>query len=363
MRLDPEDLEALPSPCVLVDLDRVEANLATMAAATAGHGVALRPHIKTHKIPELALAQTRAGAVGITCATVREVDVMLGTGITAITLAYPVVSDAVARRVAGWREQASIRVHLDSVESARVLGRRSAAEPLEVLVEVDTGHHRLGAPPGEPARNLARAIDDTPGVRVVGLASHAGHAYRCRTAEEIEAVAAAEAEALLESAALLQHDGIEASVLSVGSTPSTLPGLGSGITETRPGTYALNDATMVRLGAATLETCAMHVVATVISRPSATRLVLDAGTKILTSDGVGQPDWIRVPDHPGLHPEFLSEEHGVFRLDPGATSPAIGERALVLPSHACPVMNLVDSVHVLADGRLAGQLQVAARGR
>jgi D-serine deaminase-like pyridoxal phosphate-dependent protein len=359
--LTAESLE-VETPAVLIDLEQVERNIQEMSAAAGAHGVRLRPHIKSHKIPQLMRMQLEGGAIGATCATLREVETMIDAGCPSVTLAYPLLTaDKVARLVA-LRERAEIRVTIDSVESATLLGRAAGTEPLDVLLEVDTGHGRLGRSPGAPSVELGLEIAAVLGVRLMGVSSHAGHAYAATSQAELVQIAAAEAEDLLRTSEDLLRQGVGVEEISVGSTPSARAGFGLGITESRPGTYLMNDANMVRLGVATHETCAAFVLATVISRPTPSRVVIDAGTKMLSSDGVGRDDWVHVLHRPDLHPTFLSEEHGVFHAEDPAAAPAIGERVLVVPNHVCTMMNLADEVHLLRDGGGVDTVPVLARG-
>ncbi|WP_067474695.1 alanine racemase [Actinomadura hibisca] len=347
----------IETPALIIDLDAVEANIAEMAEVAAAHGVALRPHIKTHKMPELARLQLKAGATGVTCAKPGEAEVMADAGCADILLAYPILGEAKVARLRALRERARVRVSLDSVEVAR--GLADPARPVEVLVEVDTGLGRLGRPPGAPTVELVERIAGVPGVEVVGLLTHAGHSYKAATPAERDAVAEREGAELVETAALLGRE-LE---ISVGSTPTArrvaaVPG----VTEIRPGTYVFNDATMIRLGVATEATAAARVLTTVVARPAPDRFVVDAGSKALTSDGVGTPGWIRVAGRPELAMRFLSEEHGVGGCEPGA-GPAIGERLELIPHHVCPVSNLFDVAHGVRGGALDHEIAVAARGK
>lgn len=173
-------LAELETPALLVDLDALEANLAEMAAVAARAGVRLRPHTKTHKSPEIAHMQVAAGAAGITCAKLGEAEVMADAGLDDLLIAYPLVGDDKLRRLAALLERARVRVTLDSVEVAEGLGRlgRELGRDVEVLVEVDTGLHRLGRPPGPPTADLVGRVARVPGVQLAGLLTHAGHAYR-----------------------------------------------------------------------------------------------------------------------------------------------------------------------------------------
>lgn len=350
------------TPAVVIDLDQVVRNVEEMAGAAAAHGVRLRPHIKSHKIPLLMHLQLDGGAIGATCATLREVETMIDAGCPSITLAYPPLSADKVDRLVTLRERAEIRVTLDSVESATLLGNAAGSEPFDVLLEVDTGQGRLGRAPGAPSVELGLEIAAVPGVRLIGVSSHAGHAYAATSPGDLVRIASAEADDLMRTSEELRRRGVAVEEISVGSTPSARAGFGLGITESRPGTYLMNDANMVRLGVATHETCAAFVLATVISRPTPSRVVIDAGTKMLSSDGVGRDDWVHVLHRPDLHPAFLSEEHGVFHTDDPSTAPAIGERVLVVPHHVCTMMNLSDEVHLVRDDALVNTVPVLARG-
>ncbi|KQV74738.1 hypothetical protein ASC61_06805 [Aeromicrobium sp. Root344] len=360
--LTAESLTDVETPAVVIDLAQVERNVDEMSAAAGAHGVRLRPHIKSHKIPELMRLQLAGGAIGATCATLREVEVMIDAGCPSVTLAFPLLSADKVARLAALRERAEIRVTLDSVEAATQLGRAAGSQPFDVLLEVDTGQGRLGRPPGAPSVELGLQIAAVPGVRLVGVSSHAGHAYAARSTDDLARIAAEEAGDLVRTAEELRRHGLDVPEISVGSTPSARAGFGLGMTESRPGTYLMNDANMVRLGVATHETCAAFVLATVISRPAQDRVVIDAGSKMLSSDGFGRDDWVHVLHRPDLHPAFLSEEHGVFHADDPATAPAIGDRVLVVPHHVCTMMNLADEVHLVRAEGLVETVPVPARG-
>jgi D-serine deaminase-like pyridoxal phosphate-dependent protein len=359
-------LPELETPALLVDLDALEANLAEMAAVAGLAGVRLRPHTKTHKCPEIAHLQVKAGATGITCAKLGEAEVMADAGLDDLLIAYPLVGEQKLRRLGALAKRARVRVSLDSVEVAEGLGRvgRQLGRDLEVMVEVDTGLHRLGRPPGPATAELVGRVARVPGVEVVGLLTHAGHAYRAQAPDELRQLAKREALDLVETAALCERDGIVLRELSVGSTPTARTGaFVDGVTEIRPGTYALNDATMMRLGVATEATVAARVLVTVVARPTDERFVVDAGSKCLTTDNMGTvPDWLLVAGRPQLHMDFLSEEHGVGHRS-GDDDPRIGERLQVIPSHACATVNLFDVAYGTRAGRVERELHITGRGK
>lgn len=360
-------LAELETPALLIDLDVLEANLAEMASVASRAGVALRPHTKTHKSPEIARMQLAAGAAGITCAKLGEAEVMAGAGLDDLLIAYPLVGEQKLRRLHGLLDRARVLVSLDSVEVAEGVGRVGLARgrDVAVLVEVDTGLHRLGRPPGPPTAELAGRVARVPGVELAGLLTHAGHAYRAATPEELRRVAEREVLDLVETAELCRRRGVEVRAVSVGSTPTARVGaFVDGVTELRPGTYALNDATMVRLGHATEATVAVRVLATVVARPTAERFVVDAGSKCLTTDQMGSaPGWMLVAGRPDLQMDFLSEEHGVGHRDQPGADPRIGDRLQLLPGHACTCVNLFDLAYGIRGGRVERELPIAGRGK
>ncbi|MHB1088795.1 MAG: alanine racemase [Acidimicrobiales bacterium] len=357
----------LDTPALVIDLDRVESNISSMAALARTAGVRLRPHTKTHKMPDIARLQLDAGASGITCAKLGEAEVMVDAGFDDILIAFPIYGASKLARLQALRNEARIQVALDSLEVARGLGALGVAsgEPVEVLVEVDTGLHRMGLAPGAATVDLVTRLVEVEGIEVVGLLTHAGHAYGVQGSDQRAQLVQREMDDLLSTQRSLDALGINVREISVGSTPTVGEELRrGGVTEVRPGTYVFNDTTMIRHGVATQSTCAAHVLATVVSRPSPDRFVVDAGTKCLTSDGTGQPGWVQFAGRDDLAMEFMNEEHGVGYFDPAmGHSLSIGDKVLMIPSHVCPVINLFDHAIATRGERVVGQLDVAGRGR
>jgi D-serine deaminase-like pyridoxal phosphate-dependent protein len=358
----------LDTPALLFHLGVMERNLAEMAEVARSAGVKLRPHTKTHKCPEIARMQVDAGASGITVAKLGEAEVMADEGLADILLAYPIWGEEKLCRLRALMERASVRVSLDSVEVAEGIGRvgRDRRRDVPVLVEVDTGLHRLGRPSGEPTAQLVAEVARVPGVEVIGLLTHAGHAYSSRNAEELRATAEREGAALVETAELCAKEGVEVREISVGSTPTAktvarVPG----VTEIRPGTYVFNDVQQMRLGVATEDTCAARVLATVVSHPSEERFAIDAGTKCFTSDGGDGPPFPGrgvVAGRSGLRLDFMNEEHGVgHRTD--ADDVHIGDRLEVIPLHVCSCVNMFDVAYGVRDGVVERELAIAGRGK
>jgi D-serine deaminase-like pyridoxal phosphate-dependent protein len=357
----------LDTPALVIDLDRVETNIKEMAQRSKETGVRLRPHTKTHKIPEIARLQVDAGAAGITVAKVGEAEVMVAAGFDDVLIAYPIYGAAKLARLQALREKARILVSLDSLEVAEGLGRlgRTSGEPIEIYVEVDTGQHRMGRAPGEPTVDLIKQLAEVDGITIVGLLTHAGHTYSAATLSDREVVVDKEISDLVMTKEMSAEAGIHFNEISVGSTPSARSELRhQGVTEVRPGTYVFNDTTMISLGVATVDTCAARILATVVARPTEERFVIDAGTKCFTSDGVGRPGWIQVVGRDDLTMNFTTEEHGVGAIDLSHGGRlAIGDTLELIPSHICPVINLFDSVYTSRDGVVVGEVRVAGRGK
>jgi D-serine deaminase-like pyridoxal phosphate-dependent protein len=358
----------LDTPSLLFDLDVVERNVREMAGVAAEAGVGLRPHTKTHKSPELAAMQRDAGSPGITVAKLGEAEVMVDAGLDDVLIAYPIWGELKLDRLRALLERASVRVSLDSVEVAEGIGRVGSelGRDVPVLVEVDTGLHRLGRPPGEPTVDLVARVAGIHGVKVVGLLTHAGHAYRSTTADELRVAAEREALDLVETADGCARVGIELREISVGSTPTARTAAGvPGVTEIRPGTYIFNDVQQMRLGVATEDDCAARVLVTVVARPSAERFVVDGGSKAFSSDGGDGPRFPGrgvVVGRPDLRLDFFSEEHGVGHVE-GDEDVAIGDRLEVIPLHVCSCVNLFDAATGVRGGRVDHEIPIAARGR
>jgi len=370
-------LEDVPTPQVVVHRGRLAANIAAMQALAARGGKRLRPHAKTHKSPDIARMQIEAGAVGICCAKLGEAEVFAAAGIGDIRLPYP-VNPANAPRVLALLERARLSIIVDDIEVAEGWSRAmtAARRQLDVLVKVDVGFHRCGIDPGSAAaaRVVAR-VAALPGLRLRGLLSHAGHAYHATSEDELRAIADTEARLMTTLAGEARAAGIDIEELSVGATPTARFSAGlAAITEMRPGNYVYFDRTQVGLGAAATTDCALFVHAMVVSKPAPDRIILDCGSKTLSSDGArgfGTPRGHGVvfgsmADAQGDHTleiERLSEEHATVRVTAGSTRLRPGDRVFVLPNHSCVVSNLVDEVVLVDEAGEIDRLRVAARGR
>jgi D-serine deaminase-like pyridoxal phosphate-dependent protein len=361
----PSGIDELETPAVLVDLDRLQRNIDRMATVAADAGVDLRPHVKTHKTPQIARMQVEAGSRGITVAKVGEAEVMVDAGLTDIFIAYPILGRSKLERLCRLARRADIRVAADSWEV--VSGLSTAATEwgvtLKVRLEIDTGMGRCGLQSPAEAVALAERMAGLPGVELCGIMGFSGQSYAAASTEEVAAIAEDEGAQMHAVARELRAAGFEADEISVGSTPTSVyAGLMGGVSEVRPGTYVFSDRTMVALGTARVEDCALTVLTTVVSRPTPARVILDVGTKGLTSDMSPLPGHGFAPDHPELQLIALTEEHGIAQVPEGYDLP-IGTRIRVVPNHACGTANMFDQMHIIRGEQVIDRWSVAARGK
>jgi D-serine deaminase-like pyridoxal phosphate-dependent protein len=345
----------LDTPAVTVLLDRLEANIVRVQALLAGHGKANRPHIKTHKIPAIAKMQRAAGAVGITCQKLGEVEVFADAGAADdILLTFNIVGERKTDRLMELSTRVKrLAVVADNEVVVRGLsdaGRRHGRD-VPLLIECDTGIGRNGVQTPEAALSLARYAMNMPRIRFEGLMF-----YPTR--------AAATAEYLARALDLFREEGIPVPVVSGGGTPALLDLAQFPMTtEHRAGTYVYNDAMMVAAGIATWDDCALQIRATVVSRPTEDRAIVDAGSKVLAREQYDLKGFGRVVEYPDAVVANLSEEHGMIDLSRSAAKPKIGEAVSIVPNHACVVSNLVDEVYGLRGDTVEVVWPVAARGR
>jgi len=367
-----EGMERLETPSVVVDAARLKANIERMQAIATDGGVALHPHIKTHKSLAIASLQRDAGASGVTASHPGEAAVFIRAGFSPVTLAYPLVrpEPVVSLLMLAGEHGVEVRFIADSMTGLAALerGTETAGRTAGVFIKVDVGLHRCGVDPlAETGIALARKLDASR-LTFCGLLSHAGQAYGAGDVDGIRAVAATERRILLEFKERLRRHGIAVPLISVGSTPSLIANDGfDGIDEIRPGNYVFFDMTAVRLGIVGRDSLSLAVSATIISKNSDFYIV-DAGSKTLSSDlgahstgsgtGFGEA-WSADLDRP-LSVEKLSEEHGMVARN--GSDLAIGAQLLIYPNHACVVVNLAPRLFLL-DGGQASPLAIDATRR
>jgi D-serine deaminase-like pyridoxal phosphate-dependent protein len=362
------DWRSVDTPALLVDLDRLEANIDAMAGHARSGDVALRPHFKTHKSVAIARRQLAAGAVGITVATLDEVEALVDGGVDApILLAFQTVAAPKLDRALRLAARVPLTLAVDGPDGAARLAATARAVGLtvDVWIEIDSGLRRCGVLPAD-APTLARDVASHPELRLSGMFTHAGQSYTARDRPEVAAIAAAEAAAVIDAATATRAIGIPIETVSAGSTPTAgFHDGSSGLTEIRPGTYVFYDSLQVALGSAGVDDCALSVAATVISRPAPDRAVVDAGSKTMGLDkGAHSSDLL--DDYGTLVGvegtlSRLSEEHGILQI-PTDSQVAIGDRIRIIPNHVCTVTNLGRRFYGLRGDRVSEVMTIDAAG-
>lgn len=344
-------VDELETPVPVVDIDGLKANISRLQAYLDEHGIANRPHIKTHKIPAIAQMQMDAGAVGITCQKVSEAEVMADAGFNDIFIPYNIIGESKLARLMSLAERITVSVTADSAFVIRGLSdaAQRAGLTLNVLIECDTGAHRCGVQSPQEAAELARLISVLPNLHLGGLMTYP-------TSEQTDSF-------VRETRNLLAMDHLNLERISGGGTPSMWEvHKYSEITEHRAGIYVYGDRLTLRSGAVTLDTCSLKVHTTVVSRPTADRGILDAGSKTLSSDLHGLDGYGYICEYPEAKIYALSEEHGHVDFSASERKPEIGERLTIIPNHCCTVTSMFDEVVGMRGNEVEVIWQVAARG-
>lgn len=344
-------INQLETPAAVVELDKLEANIARFQRYLDEHGIANRPHIKTHKIPEIAHLQLKAGAVGITCQKIGEAEVMAQAGIQDIFLPYNIIGESKLERLMRLARRVKLSVTADSEFTLRGLSGAAQGEGLELetLVEFDSGLGRCGVQSPQEAADLARIIARAPGLRFGGLMTYPSN----QNTDPF----------VVETKALLQKSGLEVARVSGGSTPGmwqahTHPE----VTEHRAGMYIYGDRYTLKNGAMSQDDCSLKVICTVVSRPTAERGILDGGSKTFSSDLLGLEGYGLILEYPDAVYYGQSEEHGHVDFSRCARKPEIGERVTLIPNHCCVVSNLFNQVVGVRGDKVEVIWPVAARG-
>ncbi len=347
MRID--DLE---TPVAVVDIDKLQSNITRLQTYLDQHRIANRPHIKTHKIPAIAHMQMQAGAVGITVQKLGEAEVMADAGIYHIFFPYNILGDAKLERLMHLTRRVKMAVTADSAVTVTGLASASQREGTElpVLVEFDTGTGRCGVQTPQQAADLARLIARSAGLRFGGLMTYPSNENTDPFVVEVKR--------------LLQSDGLTVDVVSGGGSPAMWSAhVHREVTEHRAGTYVYGDRSMVNTKVLSEDEVSFHVIATVVSRPTDERAILDTGSKTLTSDKArGAEGYGLILEYPDALIHNLSEEHGWVDLSRCAQKPEIGERVTILVNHCCVVNNMFNQIVGVRRGEVEVVWPVAARG-
>jgi D-serine deaminase-like pyridoxal phosphate-dependent protein len=357
MALKHEIARLYGTPCAVVDMDVVERNITRVQWLLNQAGVSNRPHIKTHKSPELARLQQAVGAKGITCQKLGEAEVFADAGFDDILITYNVFGAEKEARMAALlrRTPVALTVAADNTVTIDGLDRagRLADRPVGVVIECDTGRRRAGVETPAEAVQLAVEAAHRPGLMFRGLMF-----YPPEDGWE------ASQRFLDEALAGLRSHGLPVEIVSTGGSPN-IPHAGKlrGQTEHRPGTYIFNDRMQVRAGVATFDDCALTILTTVVSRAGADRGILDAGSKTLTTDSGGLDGHGHILEHPEARIAKFAEEHGFLDLAACNDRPQVGDVVRVIPNHVCVVVNMLDRLVAVRGEEIVGEIAVAARGR
>lgn len=357
----------IPTPALLVDLDAFESNVRTLAEHCRAAGCGFRPHAKTHKCPEIARRQVAAGAVGISAATVTEVEALVGAGIRGVLLTSPIVEPVkIARMVELAAAPGAVMLAVGHERAADLLATAAAARGtvVDVLVDVDIGDRRTGALPGEPARELARRIAKSRHLRIRGVQAYAGHASHTRGFEQRRQVShdsMAKAQATRE---LLLRDGLEATILSGGSTGTYNIDSSISNVELQVGSYVFMDVNYRRIGGRSNDSdyadfqSSLTVLTTVVSSTHGDRVSVDAGTKAFSTDVTERPE---CKGQAGLVYTRAGDEFGAITVESGATLPRLGDRIEFYVPHCDPTVNLYDRIYATRGDRVEAIWAVTAR--
>lgn len=352
--MTPDLPDSIETPAVLIDATIARRNVEAYQAYCAKNGLDLRPHIKTHKLPHFAKMQVAAGAIGITCQKLSEAEAMADSGLEDILITYNILGPVKLARLRRLADRTlRLSVTADNAETIRGLSEAFADRdaPLPVLIECNTGANRCGvATPGE-ACDLARLVADSAGLTFRGLMTYPA------------AGGGAAVEAFMAQAkGLLADAGLDCAIVSSGGSPDMWSaGSVAGVTEYRIGTYIYNDRSLVARGACSYADCALVVVTRVVSTPAPGRAIVDAGSKVLTSDLLGLTGHGHVLGHDDVSVTGLSEEHGTLEWS-GEQKFKVGETVRIVPNHCCVVSNMVDYVWIRGEDGEIAQVAVAARG-
>jgi D-serine deaminase-like pyridoxal phosphate-dependent protein len=355
----------LDTPVMLLDLDRFDANARRLSSAIAAGGKDWRPHSKGHKSPWIARRQMELGAIGVTCAKVSEAEVMVDGGIPSVLIAYELVTRRKVERAARLQERAEVMICADDPFHVRLASEVATDLAVEIpmVIDINVGMDRTGVAPGQPALEIARAIDRAPGLRLAGIMGYEGHVLTAWPNEEKLAGTVAAGAGLIESRRLIEADGMEIGIVSGGGSGNYMFAASlEGLTELQAGGACLMDPFYGKL--CHLEELgfeyALTILTTVTSRPTPERVITDAGFKTLSAREEGEPILL---DRPGVEFVYLSAEHGVWRRGAGSAEIRIGDRLEIIPDYHDTTTFRHDAFVGLRGGVVEELIPLLARGK
>ena len=353
----------LDTPALLIDLDKMEANIRTMAAYFSTVNAQLRPHVKTHKTPIISHKQIAAGAIGVTCAKLGEAEAIIHAGIRDVLIANQIVGAQKIARLINLAKHSEIMVAVDNAQNVRAISEAASAKDanVRILVEVNVGMDRCGVESGEPALELAELIRKSPNVEFAGLMGYEGHTVAKPDKAERNAAAREAIQILVDAKHYLEKRGVPVSIMSGGGTGTfNITGSIPEMTEVQAGSYVLMDSTYGNVqGIGEHFERALSVLATVVSRPAPDRIIVDTGLKVLAKEfGIPQPVGVT-----GVEMTGLSEEHGKMLVSDENVSLSPGDKLEILPTHCCTTVNLHDRYYGIRNDIVESVWEIAARGK
>ena len=372
---------SLDTPAILVDMDKLEANIKEMAQLAKQAGVGLTPHSKCHKSPYICQLQMKAGAKGISVSKLSEAEVLINEGINDIEVVHPFIGEHKFRafkKLFG-NPGVSIKVTVDMMEQVEGLSQIGQAlnRKIPIILKINTGLNRFGVLPGKPALDMAKQLVQVPEVELVGILAHES-CFGERTAEGLERLTFEHTAVVAKTASLLQKEGINLNMVATGATPSAkiicrylkyFPE----ITELHPGAYALGDWMYINAFAMTEDRCAATILTTVLNTTSPGRASIDAGAKTVGVDALGQiswksdylfegkPNYGSVRGRPDIRVESLHEEIGILRLTDPDKGVTVGERLEILPNHVSFAIALHDTMYGVRNGKVETEIPILLR--
>jgi D-serine deaminase-like pyridoxal phosphate-dependent protein len=367
-------LSELDTPALIIDSTIMEQNISSMQQQADAWGVALRPHTKTHKMPYVAGLQIEAGAKGITVAKTGEAEIMAAWGLSDIFIANEIVGVKKLSRIRTLCEQgARISFGVDSLAALnQIASVFTAAVPARVLIEVETGENRSGVADAGTFIELLETIKRSHVINLEGVFSHEGHSYKAKDHEDCIRLFIEAQQLTLSFAKIARGFGFTCPIVSIGSTPSILVSamhgvsLEEGITEIRPGTYVFMDAGQGN-AIGSYASCAATVLATIISKPTPTRVIADAGAKALTmqsrSDGICATVGKGLVSDTKMTVDSVYDEHAIFNDARFHDMVEIGDTIRIIPNHICPVVNLYDEACLVRKDEVIRRVPILCRGK
>lgn len=355
-----KDKLTLDTPALWVDLDIMENNIAQLAGYFRQAGVAWRPHTKGIKVPAIAHKLIEAGAIGVTCAKLSEAEVMAAGGIKDILVANQVVGETKVTRLAHLQRHADVMVAVDSLENAQEISQAAmrAGVTVRVLIEINSGMNRCGLEPGQAVVDFAKKIVGLPGLRLAGVMAWEGHAVPIRDPEEKKRVVHAAVGSLVRSAEMCRAAGIEIPIVSCGGSGTyTITAHIPGVTEIQAGGAVFTDVAYRNWGVP-LEP-SLFVLATVVSRPTPTRAIVDAGRKAMNGEvAMPQPRYLS-----GVKVVSLSAEHGTLELQSPDIPLRVGEKIDFIVGYGDNTVYLHDYLYGIRRGKVEVVWPILGRGK